>query len=314
MKSPHLPTGVVRKRPRAIVMRNLVDLVVAAGYRNWSRNLAGTIPALASIALLMLLAGVGAVIGLAVANVTAYQANQAATLHIYLRDDAAQVQVTALEDSLRGDNRVLSVLYVSKAEALSRAQQRPGMGQLVKASGVNPLPAGFDVRLRSLDDVRPVADSLPASPAVDPDHPSSYAADTYRRLQVLVGTGTLVGGGLLLLLIGIAASVTAGSIRSTMLARRAEVEIMWLVGSRPWMIRGPFLVEGALTGGAGAAVGGLMVIALALATLHAQAAAVSAFLPGVTDAALGLLLVTLVGAGIGLGSLSALVGVRDLRR
>ena len=99
-----------------------------------------------------------------------------------------------------------------------------------------------------------------------------------------------------------------------MLARRDEVEIMWLVGSPPWMIRAPFLIEGALIGGVGAAIGSIVTVGLAVATVHAQASAMSAFLPGVTDAALAVLMALLLAGGVGLGSLSALVGVRDLKR
>ena len=89
---------------------------------------------------------------------------------------------------------------------------------------------------------------------------------------------------------------------------------MWLVGSPPWMIRAPFLVEGALIGGTGAAVGSIAIVGLAVAALHANTTAMSAFLPGVTDVALAAVMALLLAGGLGLGSLSALVGVRDLGR
>jgi len=298
----------------SIIARNLHDLILAAGYRNWSRNLAGTMPALASIALLALLAGVAAVSALALSTLGAAQTNQATILHVYLRDDATPIQVGALEDSLRGDGRVVSVAYVSKSDALARADRRPGMPQLVAASGTNPFPASVDVRARSLSEVKSLAETVSTAPGVDANYPDSYDPGTYARLQQVVRTLTLVGAGLLLLLVAITAAVTAGSIRSTLLARRDEVEVMWLVGSPPWMIRAPFLVEGALIGGTGAAVGSILTVGLAAAALHAQTTAMSAFLPGVTDAALAGLMIVLLTGGIGLGSLSAVVGVRDLRR
>ena len=40
----------------------------------------------------------------------------------------------------------------------------------------------------------------------------------------------------------------------------------------------------------------------------------SAFLPGVTDVALAIVMSLLIVGGLGLGSLSALIGVRDLGR
>jgi cell division transport system permease protein len=306
-------TGPPRRRV-SIIARNLHDLILAAGYRNWSRNLAGTMPALASIALLALLAGVAAVSALALSTLGAAQANQATILHVYLRDDATPIQVGALEASLRGDGRVVAVAYVSKSDALARADRRPGMPQLVTASGTNPFPASVDVRARSLSDVKSLAETVSTAPGVDANYPDSYDPGTYTRLQQVLRTLSLVGGGLLLLLVAIAAAVTAGSIRSTLLARRDEVEVMWLVGSPPWMIRAPFLVEGALIGGTGAAVGSILTVGLTAAALHAQATAMSAFLPGVTDAALAGLMIVLLTGGIGLGSLSAVAGVRDLRR
>jgi len=298
----------------AIVARNLGDLVFAAGYRNWSRNLSGTMPALATIALLALLAGVAGVTALALSTLAVAQTNQATMLHVYLRDDATPDQVGALEEGLRSDGRVVSVAYVSKPDALARAERRPGMLNLVAASGTNPFPASVDVRLRSLSDMRPLAAVVSTAPGVDSGYPDSYDPGTYARLQQVLRAVTVVGVALLLLLLGITAAVTAASIRSTLLARRDEVEVMWLVGSPPWMIRAPFLVEGALIGGTGAAVGSIVTVGVAVAGLHAQSAAMSAFLPGVTGAALAVIMALLLAGGLGLGSLSALIGVRDLRR
>ena len=170
------------------------------------------------------------------------------------------------------------------------------------------------MRVRTLAEIRAVATLVGADPAVDPQHPSSFDADSYSRLQFAFRTVAIAGAGLLLLLLVVAAAVTAGSIRSTILARREEVEVMWLVGSPRWMIGGPFLVEGALTGGIGASIGGCLAFLLGLAILRTEAGSFSVFLPGVTVAAMATLLGILVGSGLGLGSVSALMGVRDLRR
>jgi cell division transport system permease protein len=307
-------SGLPRRGRPSTVARNFFDLTFAAGYRGWSRNIAGTTPALASIALLALLAGIAAVIAIALSSLAAAQADQAALLHVYLKDDATQEQVGALMDGLRRDQRVASVLYLTKADALAKAERRPGMTQLVDASGTNPFPTSIEVRLRSLGDVGTLANSVSSAIGVDSNHPDSYDPNTYAPLQEVLRTAAFIGAGLLALLLAITAAVTAGAIRSTLLARREEVEVMWLVGSPPWMIRGPFLVEGALIGCAGAGIGSILAVGLALVAVHAQAATMSEFLPGVTDTALAILLCALLAAGVGLGSVSALVGVRDLRR
>jgi cell division transport system permease protein len=297
-----------------IALHNLFDLVLLAGCRNWLRNFSASFAALGSISLLAMLAGVGGLTALALANLSSAQAAQASVLHVYLADSATSPEVAVLRDRLAADKRVQSVTFISKADALVQAQRRPGMEQLVNAANTNPFPASLEVRVRSLGDIRAVAAGVASDPAVDPQHVSSYDAESYSRLQFAFRTGAIAGTGLLLLLIIVAAGVTAGSIRGTLLARREEVEVMWLVGSARWVIGGPFLVEGALTGGMGAALGGLVAFSLGLLVLRAEAGAFSVFLPGVTVAAMATLLLVLIGSGVGLGSFSALVGVRDLRR
>jgi cell division transport system permease protein len=68
------------------------------------------------------------------------------------------------------------------------------------------------------------------------------------------GLGTIRAAGLALaLLMGIAAAVTVATVvRLGLRARRAELEIMELVGAPLAFIRGPFVAEGFLQGGIGA--------------------------------------------------------------
>ncbi len=309
-----IPTAFPRRNVVLVAATNLLDLVLFAGCRNWFRGFSTGLAALASIALLALLAGVAGITALALTNISAEQAAQASVLRIYLLDDAPTGGVQALQQRLTLDPRVKGVTYTNKAAALAKAQTRPGMTQLVNVAGSNPIPASIEVKVRSLAEIHAVAESIGADPVVDPDHPSSFDGNTYERLQFAFRTLALAGAGLLVLLIVVAAAVTAGSIRGTLLARREEVEVMWLVGSPRWMIGGPFVVEGALTGGIGAAVGGALAFLVGVGVLHAQAGAFSVFLPGVTFAAMATLVVVLIASGLSLGSFSAYLGVRDLRR
>jgi cell division transport system permease protein len=308
-----IPTRFQAGRGIATALRNVFDLVLLAGCRHWLRSFSASFAALGSIALLALMAGVAGLAALALFNLSTAQATQASVLHVYLLDEAPQDQINDLQSRLGQDPRVTSVTYVSKSDALQRAEKRPGMTQLVSAADTNPFPASLDVGVRSLGEIRAVAALVAHDPAADPQHPSSFDADFYARLQFAFRTVAIAGTGLLLLLLVVAAAVTAGSIRSTLLARREEVEVMWLVGSPRWMIGGPFLVEGALTGGIGTTVGGGLAFLLGVALVDAQAGSFSVFLPGVTVAAMATLLGILIGSGLGVGSLAALIGVRDLR-
>jgi hypothetical protein len=87
-------------------------------------------------------------------------------------------------------------------------------------------------------------------------------------------------GIVLALLLGCASAVTvANVVRLTLYARRDEIEIMQLVGTPLGRIRGPFVAEGILQGGAGSVVA-LLALAAVYAVVHARYSAAIARLVG----------------------------------
>jgi cell division transport system permease protein len=299
-------------RRAAVVLRNVFELVVRDAFRNWARNPRTLTPALGSMILLLLLAGVGAMAGLAVRNVVQQEAAQAAFLNIYLRDSATSEQVATLGDGLRADRRVVSVRYVSKQQALQDVRSRPGLGSLVDDSSQNPLPASFQVDVKNLSDVGGVAASYGSDPSVDPGYPTSYQADVYRGLQTFVEVAGVVVVVVLGALALVSVAVTANAIRAGIVARWDDVTIMRLVGAGGWMLRGPFLVEGALTGAMAGLIGGAMLLGLFEAAERASSVVLTQLLPGVGwPAAIACGALMLV-AGTTLGGTASLAGLRGL--
>jgi cell division transport system permease protein len=294
-------------------MANVAELVVKDALRNWARNFRGVTPALGSMSVMLLFAGTAGILGLAAENVVQDQASQASIIHLYLKQGATEAQVRELRTRLAEDPRVASATYVSAAEALRQARQRPGMSQLIDAAGGNPFPAGFEVHVGRLSDVNAVVAAVEHDPALDPSKPSSYDPDTYARLQTFLGDAGLVVLGLVLVLALIAAAVTANAIRAAILARSADVTIMRLVGAGRWMVRGPFVFEGAVTGAVAGAVSATALLALFAASRQLSAQAFTAVLPGVGWEMAAICGAALVGAGVCLGSAASLVGLRGLR-
>ena len=295
-----------------VVFRNVFELVVRDAIRNWARNSRTLTPALGSMVVLLLLAGVGALAGLAVRNVVQQEAAQASFLNVYLRDSATPRQIARLNDQLRADSRIASVSYVSKQQALQAVRSRPGLGSLVSDSSQNPLPASFLVDVKNLSDVGGVASTFTGDPAVDPSYPTSYQADVYRGLQTFVEVGGAVVIVVLAALALVSAAVTANAIRAGIVARWDDVTIMRLVGAGGWVLRGPFVVEGALTGAVAGLVGGAMLLGLFEVSRVASSALFTQLLPGVDwPAAIacgGLMLVV----GTALGSTASLASLRGL--
>jgi len=300
-------------RRSVALLGNSFRLVVLGGLRSWRRDLRLTAPGLGSMAMLLVLIGVLAMVGLAVSNVAAYEASQASVVRVYLASDANTDDVSALKTRLVADPRVASVTYVSAEQALKEANSRPGLESLGSLSTSNPFPASFDVTVRSVTKVAAVAASVVGDPAVDATYPTSYDPDTYSRLRHLAIVIGAVGAGLLLVFAVVAYAVSANSVRAVAVARKDEVMITRLLGARGWMLRGPFVVEGLMTGAlagalAGAIAGGAWLLASRFAT-----ATYAQVLPGVGLTSIRYVVAAVIVTGLLLGALTATLGFRRYR-
>ena len=299
-----------RRRVMQVVATNIVRYLFGGAARSWARNISSTAPALGSMTLLLLLSGLVGLAAFALSNLERTEASQASLLHVYLTDNSNPDEITALQSRLAHDARVASVTYVSKAQALQRAQSIPGVPQLAGASDANPFPASLDVQMKSIDDVAAVDALVRNDIAVDPTYPTSYDKGAYQRIQtVILGLG--VAGFVFLALLGfVAVTVTVNSIRAAIHSRRDEIRIMQLVGAPRWMVRGPFVVEGAITGALAGVAAGIVTFGLVMLGIRVGSASFAQFAPGITITvgALGAALV--FAAGLGLGSGSSLLGLR----
>jgi ABC-type ATPase involved in cell division/cell division protein FtsX len=292
---------------------NCFRLVVLNGMRSWGRDIRLTAPALGSMAMTLLLCGTLALVGISIASVAGQEAGQASIVRVYLAADASPGAVAALESRLRVDSRVSSVTEISPEQALQEANSRPGLDSLASLSGTNPFPASLDVQARQVTAVAAVAAAVTGDPAVDPTYPTSYDPDTYARLRKVALVAGGVAAGLLLLFIAVAYAVAANSMRAIAAARQQEVTVTRLLGARGWMLRGPFVTEGLVTG---AFAGALAAAAVAGAWLLASSFAsgtYSQILPGVSANSVRYVVAAVMVAGLVLGALTAMLGFRRIR-
>jgi cell division transport system permease protein len=299
-----------RRQMLRVIVTNILRRLFFGAARNWVRNIGSIAPALGSMTLLLVMAGLAGLGGLALYNLEQVEASQASMLHVYLRDSAASVDVNSLWDGLAHDSRVASVNYVTRAQALARAQRIPGLPQLADASESNPFPASLDVQVKNINDVAAIDAMVRSDIAVDPVYPTSYDRGAYQRIQAVV-FGVAVGGLTFLALLGfVAVTVTINSVRAAIHSRRDEVRIMQLVGAPRWMVRGPFVVEGAITGAVAGAAAGLATFGLTMAGIAAGSGTFTQFAPGVTVSVAALAATAVLVIGVGLGSGSSLVSLR----
>ena len=174
------------------------------------------------------------------------------------KGEATRAQIDAVRAKLVSMPEVKSAEFISKEDAL--AIQRERTPRLVENLTTNPLPASYKVVPRRGEDVARIASRLePVPTGVAKVNYGKEEADRVLEVAKIVG-GIVLAGSLVL----IAASVLliANTIRLSIFARRREVEVMKLVGATNWFVRGPFMVEGLITGLVGSI---LAVVLLAVA-------------------------------------------------
>jgi cell division transport system permease protein len=182
--------------------------------------------------------------------------SKAAELSIFLHDDITSEEREAIEQAVAPGPIVAAHEYVSKAEALARFKQTfNSMATAVDDVGGNPLPASIEVRLTSAaassDAVDELAAALRGKPGVaDVQYDRQWINRMLSAIRLIRGAGLVLGG-----VLAIAAALTvANVVRLGLYSRRAELDIMELVGAPRTYIRGPFIAEGIFQGGLGAAV------------------------------------------------------------
>jgi len=180
----------------------------------------------------------------------------AAEFSVYLMDGATSEQRGAVESAIDQSGLSAGREYVSKTQALTRFRKEfAELAVLAEGFEDNPFPASIEVRVRPDADRDGAVDALVQTVLALPGVADiRYDRDWLQRLSR--GLDTVRAAGLaLVVLMAIAAAVTVGTVvRLGLFARRDEVEIMELVGAPFTFIRGPFVAEGLLQGGAGALV------------------------------------------------------------
>jgi len=122
--------------------------------------------------------------------------------------------------------------------------------ELVRGLPTNPLPDSFEVRAVKGEYVEPIAQSLSPTPAGV--QKVSYGRKTAHKILNVAHLIEVLFLVAVLILLVASALLIANTIRLSIFSRRREIEVMKLVGASNWFVRGPFVLEGVITGFVGA--------------------------------------------------------------
>lgn len=241
----------------------------------------------------------------------------AAELAVYLRDDVTPEQNARINDLLTKSGLTSSVQFYSKDDAKQEfARDFPDLAVASATLQRNPFPASFAMRLNKDAQIAPGAvENLTATlgsvPGVaDVRYDRTWISRLSGTIRAIRGVGLVV-----ILLLAVASAMTvANVVRLTAMARRHEIEIMQLVGAPFAYIRGPFIAEGLIQGGAGAlcAVILLLVTFAGIRVRYGGFLADAIGLTGVAFVPTQLLLLLVVG-GMALGCVGGFIVARGVR-
>lgn len=180
----------------------------------------------------------------------------AAEFSVYLTDTASSDQRGAVEAAVDASGVAERREYVSKVDALARFKRDYAeLEALAAALQSNPFPASVEVQVRTerqgSAEVETLVEALATLPGVaDVRYDREWIRRVTGGLAMVRRLGLLIG----LIMTAAAALTVAAVIRLAFDARREEIRLMYLVGAPYRFIRGPFVVEGLVLGGLGAAV------------------------------------------------------------
>jgi cell division transport system permease protein len=200
------------------------------------------------------------------ARVATGNLNEAFNLSVYMDKKAGAARTQAVAKLLRLKADVAGVKVISADEALADFRKDSGFGKALDALTDNPLPDTLIVTPTLVASTPEGTEHLRNVIAAVPDV-QSVQIDTewIKRLHAILGIlrlVVLVTGGLLALGIVL---IVSNTIRLDILNRRAEIEVMKLVGASDGFARRPFLYSGIWYGlGGGILALGLVAIAAQL--------------------------------------------------
>lgn len=205
------------------------------------------ITSIISVALVLLLLGMGAMLGL-FARSAAERVRANIGFDLSMSDTASDSQVLAMKRLLSAAPYTASVRYVSKEEALMYWQQETGE-DLMKVLGFNPLTAEFEVHVRpqyaEVDSLGAIEAALLRVPGVDV---VQVHRDRVEAISRNISNVVAVLGVVALALLAISFALINNTVRLTVYSRRFLIYTMKLVGATPGFIRRPIVISNIING------------------------------------------------------------------
>ncbi|TET84200.1 MAG: ABC transporter permease [Candidatus Nealsonbacteria bacterium] len=177
-----------------------------------------------------------------------------ADISVYFKESASEKDILKVEEEISKIPEVKNVNYVSKEEALESFVQRhkddPILMESLEEVGGNPFLAALNIKAFQAQQYQAVANFFEAGTFEN----LIEKVDYYQRKPVIerifaLTSGMEKAGWIIAIVLAIVAILVAfNTIRLAILNQKEEIKVQRLVGASNWFIRGPFLVQGTISG------------------------------------------------------------------
>jgi cell division transport system permease protein len=220
-----------------------------------------SLAAVLTMFLTFLLTGIFAVTTLASFAILKYFESKP-QLTVFFAEKAEKADADNLKATLEATEKVLSVKYVSKEDALAiYKEQNKNDPLLLEMVTADILPASLEVTAvdpRYLSELEPVIKKAIGVEEV------IFQKDVVDALLSWTSAIRTIGGVLAILLAIDSLLIIMTVISMKIALKKEEIDILKLIGASPWFIRMPFIIEAGLYGVVGAFVAWLIIINLIL--------------------------------------------------
>jgi cell division transport system permease protein len=223
-------------------------LLLAEAVRSLGANVSTTVAATMTVLIGMFL--LGFLIGLSTwAFSLSDHYKKELVVKVFFDRDAKTSQINDVHRRLLADSRVKKITLVTPQEGLKRVQKQYPVYSNVQLP-YNPLGYAFTVQPKHGEQTEAIAKSLEPRPAGVRD--VNYGKKTAHKLLTAAKVIDIFFVLAVIVLLVSSTLLIGNTIRLAIFSRRREIEVMKLVGATNWFVRGPFMLEGLITGLVGA--------------------------------------------------------------
>ncbi|PIR57792.1 MAG: hypothetical protein COU71_02200 [Parcubacteria group bacterium CG10_big_fil_rev_8_21_14_0_10_38_31] len=229
--------------------------IIKIGFVNFWRE--GVVSAATVLVMITTLFVIGSIIfAKASLDSTLTQIEDKVDITVYFKPGVLENDILSIRQELLNlEGEVKEAVYVSQEDSLERFKQRHENNSLITQSLLeleeNPLGAEINIKAKNPSQYEGIANFLKNSQ----DNSEVIDKINYfqnkiviEKLTKIIDSFRALGFGVSLILVIIAVIVMFNTIRISIYFSREEISIMRLVGATNSYVRGPFIIEGAMSG------------------------------------------------------------------